>query len=264
MNDLIKNQYFHKSFEDFIMKNEKELDLICEKIGDDFYPNKENVLRFARCDLNKIKVIILGMDPYPSSYNSDSIRRGELSEVAPSGVTNPIEMPVATGRSFEVGNVDKWTDKFKQTSLINILKSLYYLKYNKEESIENIRNDIENKKFIISDPHEWFDKMENNGVMFLNATLTVKKGKPNSHKKIWKKFMDDVICYINDFDKDNNIIWLLWGKDAFDRVNDAVKDSIKKPKIIYKVHPASRVKNDFIVNNGFKDIKKMIKLDFLV
>ena len=43
-----------------------------------------------------------------------------------------------------------------------------------------------------------------------------------------------------------------------------VKDSIKKPKIIYKVHPASRVKNDFIVNNGFKDIKKMIKLDFLV
>lgn len=90
MNDLIKNQYFHKSFEDFIMKNEKELDLICEKIGDDFYPNKENVLRFARCDLNKIKVIILGMDPYPSSYNSDSIRRGELSEGAPSGVTSPI------------------------------------------------------------------------------------------------------------------------------------------------------------------------------
>ena len=244
MNCLINEKLISNAFKNFIHSHENELDKILEVIGDDFYPDKENVLRFARCDLNKIKVIILGMDPYPSSYGNN--------------------IPVATGRSFEVGNVNKWTDKFKQTSLINILKSLYYLKYNKEESIENIRNDIENKKFIISNPHEWFDKMENNGVMFLNATLTVKKGKPNSHKKIWKKFMDDVICYINDFDKDNNIIWLLWGKDAFDRVNDAVKDSIKKPKIIYTVHPASRVKNDFVVNNGFKDIKKMIKLDFLV
>ena len=99
--------------------------------------------------------------------------------------------------------------------------------------------------------------MEEEGVLFLNATLTVKKNKPNSHTVIWKNFMDDLIKYICDFDKDNNITWLLWGKNAYDRVCDAIKDINYKPKIIYKVHPASRVKNDFVVNNGFSEIKNI-------
>ena len=244
MNILIKKQFFSDGFKDFIYSHEKELDKIASAIGDDFYPSAENVLRFARVDINKIKVIILGMDPYPSSY-----RRGELA--------SPLERPVATGRSFEVANVDSWCQKFKQASLINILKSLYYLKFNKEENIENIRNEIKEKKFKILPPHEWFDKMEEEGVLFLNATLTVKKNKPNSHTFIWKNFMDDLIKYICDFDKDKKIIWLLWGKNAYDRVCDATKDTNYKPKIIYKVHPASRVKNDFVVNNGFKEIKNI-------
>ena len=236
MNILIKNQFFSDGFKDFIYSHEKELDKIANAIGDDFYPSAENVLRFARVDINRIKVIILGMDPYPSSYESG---------------------PVATGRSFEVANVDSWCQKFKQASLTNILKSLYYLKFNKEENIENIRKEIKENKFKILPPHEWFDKMEEEGVLFLNATLTVKKNKPNSHTAIWKNFMDDLIKYICDFDKNKNITWLLWGKNAYDRVCDAIKDTNYKPKIIYKVHPASRVKNDFVVNSGFGEIKNI-------
>ena len=249
MNILIKNQFFSDGFKDFIFSHEKELDKIVNAIGNDFYPSSENVLRFARVDINKIKVIILGMDPYPSSYNAESYRRGELA--------SPLEMPVATGRSFEVANVDSWCQKFKQASLTNILKSLYYLKFNKEENIENIRNEIKENKFKIFPPHEWFDKMEEEGVLFLNATLSVKKNKPNSHTNIWKDFMDELINFINDYDKDKKITWLLWGKNAYDRVCDALKDESNKPKIIYKVHPASRVKNDFVVNNGFSEIKNI-------
>ena len=247
MNILIKNQFFSDGFKDFILSHENELDKIVNAIGNDFYPSVENVLRFARVDINKIKVIILGMDPYPSSY---IIEAG--SQAHPY-----IEKPVATGRSFEVANVDSWCQKFKQASLTNILKSLYYLRFKKEENIENIRNEIKENKFKILPPHKWFDEMEKQGVLFLNATLTVKKNKPNSHTAIWKNFMDELIKYICDFDKDKKITWLLWGKNAYDRVRDAIKDTNYKPKIIYKVHPASRVKNDFVVNNGFSEIKNI-------
>ena len=106
--------------------------------------------------------------------------------------------------------------------------------------------------------------MEEEGVLFLNATLTVKKNKPNSHTAIWKNFMDDLIKYICDFDKDKKITWLLWGKNAYDRVCDAIKDTNYKPKIIYKVHPASRVKNDFVVNNGFSEIKNINWVQIIV
>ena len=279
MNVLINDNLISDTFKNFIYSHEHELNKILKAIGDDFYPSAENVLRFARVNIKKIKVIILGMDPYPSSYileagsqahpyrrvpsngkmsepflrdgglSASSSRRGELA--------SPLERPVATGRSFEVANVDSWFQKFKQASLTNILKSLYYLKYNKEENIEKIRNEIKEDKFKILPPHEWFDKMEEEGVLFLNATLTVKKNKPNSHTAIWKNFMDDLIKYICDFDKEKNITWLLWGKNAYDRVCDALKDENEKPKIIFKVHPASRVKNDFVVNNGFSEIKNI-------
>ena len=268
MNILIKNQFFSEGFKDFIYAHEKELDNIANAIGNDFYPSAENVLRFARVDINKIKVIILGMDPYPSSYKIEAgsqahpyedrahtVRPYEENLRFRSAELN--EMPVATGRSFEVANVDNWCQKFKQASLTNILKSLYYLKFHKEENIENIRNEILEGKFKILSPHEWFDKMEEEGVLFLNATLSVKKNKPNSHTNIWKDFMDELINFINDYDKDKKITWLLWGKNAYDRVCDALKDESNKPKIIYKVHPASRVKNDFVVNNGFSEIKNI-------
>ena len=198
MNVLINDNLISDTFKNFIYSHEHELNKVLKAIGDDFYPSAENVLRFARVNINKIKVIILGMDPYPSSYNADSSRRGELA--------SPLEKPVATGRSFEVANVDSWCQKLKQASLTNILKSLYYLKFNKEEKIENIRNEIKENKFKILPPHEWFDKMEEEGVLFLN---------------------------------------------------DELKDESNKPKIIYKVHPASRVKNDFVVNNGFSEIKNI-------
>ncbi len=60
-------------------------------IGDDFNPAPNQVLRFATTDFSKIKVIVLGQDPYP-------------------------QKGVPTGRSFEVSNLLSWCDKFKQTS----------------------------------------------------------------------------------------------------------------------------------------------------
>ena len=51
------------------------------------------------------------------------------------------------------------------------------------------------------------------GILLLNASLTVKKDVANSHKHLkWNIFTDNVINYISD--NCNNIVFLLWGSFA--------------------------------------------------
>lgn len=51
------------------------------------------------------------------------------------------------------------------------------------------------------------------GILMLNAVLTVRSGKANSHKnKGWEKFTDAVIRAVND--KPKRVVFLLWGAFA--------------------------------------------------
>ncbi len=51
------------------------------------------------------------------------------------------------------------------------------------------------------------------GVLLLNAVLTVEQGKPNSHKgKGWETFTDEVIKYLNQ--RERGMVFLLWGRNA--------------------------------------------------
>jgi len=51
------------------------------------------------------------------------------------------------------------------------------------------------------------------GVLLLNASLTVQKDKPNSHKHLnWNQFTTAVIQLISD--KKENVVFLLWGNYA--------------------------------------------------
>lgn len=53
----------------------------------------------------------------------------------------------------------------------------------------------------------------NQGVLLLNATLTVRSGEAGSHQgKGWETFTDNVIKVINE--KKKNIVYLLWGNFA--------------------------------------------------
>ena len=57
------------------------------------------------------------------------------------------------------------------------------------------------------------ERWANQGVLLLNAILTVRAGKPASHKgKGWEKFTDAVIQTIND--EKEGVVFLLWGKPA--------------------------------------------------
>ena len=80
------------------------------------------------------------------------------------------------------------------------------------------------------------------GVLLLNAVLTVEKDKPASHKNIgWEKFTDAIIQKINE--KDTPVVFILWG--AFAR---SKKSLITNPKhcIIESTHPSP-----FSANHGF-------------
>jgi len=51
------------------------------------------------------------------------------------------------------------------------------------------------------------------GVLLLNATLTVRQGQANSHQKIgWATFTDSVIKLLNESERP--IVFLLWGSNA--------------------------------------------------
>lgn len=213
----------HKSWDLFI-KDSKELDKMLSFVEKtrNISPAKEKVFRFFENDVSKAKCIILGMDPYPSD--------------------------VATGRAFEVRGITYFTDKYKQSSLSKIFKALWYYRYDEMLSMEDLREEAIGSKNELINIKTWYDEMEKQGVIFLNATLTTLLGKADAHTNIWEAFMDELLHYIVDTNGD--IKWLIWGQNALMRVESIVPPS----NIIYTCHPASRVNNTFVEDCTFRKV----------
>lgn len=94
------------------------------------------------------------------------------------------------------------------------------------------------------------------GVMLLNAGLTVEKDKPNSHKDLdWHIFTDEVIKKLNEREKP--VVFILWGNNA-----RAKKQFITNPRhlVIESAHPSP-----FSARNGFFGSKPFSKTNnFLI
>lgn len=72
------------------------------------------------------------------------------------------------------------------------------------------------------------------GVLLLNATLTVEAGKPNSHADLgWERYTDKVIEILSA--NHEGLIFLLWGNYAIKK--SALIDAAKH-KILTSVHPS--------------------------
>jgi uracil-DNA glycosylase len=93
-------------------------------------------------------------------------------------------------------------------------------------------------------------KWAKQGVLLLNATLTVEKGKAGSHqKKGWEEFTDAVIRTVND--QKENIVFILWGKYAQDKGSFIDQN---KHHIIKSAHPSP-----FSADKGFFGSKPFSK-----
>jgi uracil-DNA glycosylase len=124
-------------------------------------------------------------------------------------------------------------------SLKNIYKELY-----SDLGIE--------KDFLNGDLTSW----ANQGVMLLNAGLTVEKDKPNSHKDLgWNRFTDEVIRKLNE--REDPVVFILWGNFAREKAK-----YITNPNhlVIESAHPSP-----FSARNGFFGSKPFSKTnEFLI
>lgn len=118
-------------------------------------------------------------------------------------------------------------------------------------SLKNIFTELNNDLGIQRTKTELNDWAEQ-GVLLLNATLSVRAHSPNSHKDLgWEKFTDFVIKEISE--KKENIVFVLWG--AFAQKKEELIDS-SKHFILKSAHPSP-----FSVYRGFYGSKPFSKIN---
>lgn len=143
--------------------------------GATYYPRPGDLFKaFRLTPYEDVRVVILGMDPYPGSIVD----------------SNKQHIPYATGLAFGIPD----------TSL-SVAKSL-----------ENIRTEIEQEyDKVLPNFDITLESWAKQGVLLINTALTVEPGKPGSHASIWKPFTQEVIKQLG---YKENLIWVLWGNHA--------------------------------------------------
>jgi len=182
--------------------------LLDEKKNHAIYPNREDIFNaFNYTPFAKVKVVILGQDPYHGNGQAHG-----LSFSVPKGIKPP-------------------------PSLKNIFKELY----------ADLNLEIPNH----GDLTTWAQQ----GVLLLNATLTVRLKQAASHqKKGWEQFTNRVIKEISD--KKEGVVFLLWGRFAQNK--EVLIDSTRH-HILTAPHPSP-----FSAHSGFFGCKHFSKTNYLL
>lgn len=152
----LEKDYF-KSLQDFVAK---------EYATKTCFPPEELIFAaMNRTPFEKVKVVILGQDPYHGAGQGNGLCFS---------VNDGVSMP---------------------PSLRNIFKEL--------------ENDLGIPTPASGNLERWADQ----GVLLLNAVLTVQEGKANSHKKRgWEQFTDAAIKAISE--QREHVVFMLWGSFA--------------------------------------------------
>ncbi len=157
---------------------------------------------FEKTPFSKVKVVLLGQDPYHNQGQAHG-----LSFSVSDGVTKP-------------------------PSLINIFKEL--------------NTDLG----LPVPPNGNLEQWAQQGVLLLNASLTVRQNEPGSHSKIgWLQFTDSIIKKISD--EKNGVVFLLWGKFAQEK--QSLIDETKH-LVLKAAHPSP-----FSADKGFFGCKHFSK-----
>ncbi len=120
----------------------------------------------------------------------------------------------------------------------------------KPPSLQNIFKELESDLGIPFPKKNSLIPWSKQGVLLLNAVLTVEEHKPTSHKdKGWEKFTDDIIKILNE--RSTPTVFILWGAYAREK-----KKIITNPKhlVIESAHPSP-----FSARNGFFGSKPFSK-----
>src|SRR5262245_3351411 len=101
-------------------------------------------------------------------------------------------------------------------------------------SLQNIFKEMEADLGVSPPSHGCLDSWARQGVLLLNASLTVRAGKAASHQgKGWETFTDEVLRAVNE--KPERVVFILWGASA--RKKKALVDT-SRHVIIESPHPS--------------------------
>jgi uracil-DNA glycosylase len=180
-----------------------------ERAAHQVFPPEDDVFNaFKLTPYEKVKVLILGQDP----YHDDGQAHGLCFSVQP-GVRPP-------------------------PSLVNIFKELH----------DDLGCTIPNNGYLVP----WARQ----GVMLLNAVLTVQAHKPASHaNRGWEKFTDAVIRALND--RDDRVVFLLWG--GYAQKKGKLIDG-EKHRIITGAHPSPLSMKKFFGTKPFSAVNLALKM----
>ncbi|MBC8490859.1 MAG: uracil-DNA glycosylase [Bacteroidetes bacterium] len=206
LSEEFRSEYFFK-LKEFIIREKKKYKI--------YPPGSEIFSAFNYTLFDKVKVVILGQDPYHGK-----------------GQANGLCFSVKDGIA-------------KPPSLQNIFKEL--------------QNDLGYPIPVSGNMEKWAQQ----GVLLLNATLTVRAGQAGSHQnKGWENFTDAVIKTLSE--KKENLIFILWG--AFAQAKEKLIDTSRHYIIksahpspfsadrgFFGSHPFSRT-NEFLKKAGVKEI----------
>lgn len=157
--------------------------------GKTIYPPKEEIFSaFQDCPYDKLKVVVVGQDPYHGPAQAHG-----LSFSVKKGINPP-------------------------PSLVNIYKELY----------EDLG--------IAPATHGCLTSWAKQGVLLLNATLTVREKEPKSHHgKGWEEFTDFVVDLLKN--RTDPLVFILWGRSAKEKCASLLTE--KTPHLVLTApHPS--------------------------
>jgi uracil-DNA glycosylase len=109
-------------------------------------------------------------------------------------------------------------------------------------SLANIHRELADDVGVVAPGHGNLEPWARQGVLLLNATLTVRAGQAGSHQgKGWETFTDEVIAAVDA--KPEHVVFVLWGSYA--RKKKALVDAARHT-IIESPHPSP-----LSAHNGF-------------
>ncbi len=171
-----------------------------------FPPGGQIFRAFELCPLDRLKVVILGQDPYHGYGQATG-----LSFSVPAGVPAP-------------------------PSLKNIFKE--------------IESDLGISMSGCPDLTPWAEQ----GVLLLNAVLTVREGEPASHSRIgWQEFTDAVIGTVSE--RLDGVVFMLWGNYA--RSKAALIDP-GRHFILEAAHPSPLARGAFFGCRHFSKANELL------
>ena len=200
--EVLKEQFeapYFQTLKDFLVSEKKQFVI--------YPPGKQIFSAFDHTPFDKVKVVIIGQDPYHGPGQAN----GLCFSVSP-GIAKP-------------------------PSLNNIFKEL--------------NTDLGIPIAQTGNLEAWADQ----GVLLLNATLTVRANTPGSHqKKGWETFTDAVIKAVSD--RKRGVVFLLWGN--FAQTKEALIDA-NKHFVLKAAHPSPLARGAFFGCKHFSKTNRILE-----